>query len=123
MLKNITPAQITLIEYAALGLAAWWVYSKVTSLGKEAAEVAQTKLNPMSRENLINQAAENIVGEDRLYNAAEGVFDTIDSIAEFFGSETGINGIKGTNAEQGARLRQGGPRPGPDIPIFNQVAQ
>lgn len=102
MLKNVTPAQVTLIKYVAVAAGAYWLYNKVTTLGAQAidaaGEVAATSLNPMHKDNLANQAAENIVGADNLASAGTTFFDWIDSAAEAVGFENGINGIPGTTA-------------------------
>lgn len=102
-MRNITPAQVTLIKYAAIAGALYWLYSKVTSIGAqvldEAGEVASTKLNPMHRDNLINEAAENLIGEEELASAGTTFFDWIDTAAEAVGFENGINGIPGTTAD------------------------
>jgi len=113
MFKNITPAQLTLIKWAAMGLGAYWVYNKVTTLGSaaidKAGEIASTSLNPMHKDNLINQAAENIVGADNLSAGGTLIFDWLDSAAEFVGVENGINGIPGTTADAEKRFKTTGP--------------
>lgn len=109
-MRNITPAQVTLIKYAAIAGALYWLYSKVTSIGTQvldtAGEVAGTKLNPMHPDNLANQAAENLIGPDELASASTIFFDWIDTAAEAVGFENGINGIPGTTADAMAAKQQ-----------------
>lgn len=103
MLKNITPAQLTLIKWAGIGIAGYWVYKKITTMGAAAAaaaeEVVTVKLNPMHRDNLVHTAAENIVGAERLADTSTLIFDWLDKAAETVGIRNGINGVPGTTAE------------------------
>lgn len=90
----------------ALLLALGFVIYKKVDQAKQAAERVVTKsLNPMSKENLANIAAEKLVGPEHLQTGFGWLFDRVDAMAEALGSDTGINGIPGTNAEQLARAQ------------------
>lgn len=96
------------VEAVKIGLvlvAGFVIYQRVNQARQIAEKVVTESLNPMSRNNLANIAAEKIVGPENIQSGFSWLFDKIDSAAEALGSETGINGIPGTNAEQLAKMQ------------------
>ncbi len=91
----MTRGQADLIKFAALlGVAVgslWYAKRKAT----QAAEWAQTRLNPAHEDNLVNQGVNAVVGEENVQSGFFWLFDKIDAAAEALGSDTGINGIEG----------------------------
>ena len=101
MLKTV---HITALKFAGIAIAGYWIYSKVEAAKNAATEVVTTKLNPMHKDNLAHITAQKIIGPDELKSGFTRLFDAIDWAAEAVGSETGINGIPGTNADQDEKL-------------------
>lgn len=99
--------QTQLIKYGALLLAGLYVFKKINAAKVEAVEFAKTKLNPASQENIIYTATTDAVGKENFSKASLSFFDSIDTAAEWFGIENGINGIPGTTAEANERIKNG----------------
>lgn len=96
----------TALKLAAFAIAGYWVYSKVQAAKESAVQVVTTSLNPMHKDNLAHITAQKIIGPNELQSGFTRIFDAIDWAAEAVGSENGINGVPGTNAEQSERLNQ-----------------
>lgn len=99
------------LKYGLIALGGYLIYRKLKSTAGEvieyAGEVASTKLNPASSENLVFSGVKAVAGDDAVGEAGLSFFDTIDSVAEFFGSENGINGVPGTTRDLTAAVQAG----------------
>jgi hypothetical protein len=100
----LKPIQVTALKFAGVAIAGYWIYSNVQAAKNAATEVVTTKLNPMHKDNLAHITAQKIIGPDELQSGFTRIFDAIDWAAEAVGSETGINGIPGTNADQAEKM-------------------
>lgn len=61
----------------------------------DAREFVVKKINPVDKQNLVNQTATKIIGKDNLAWYGDNYFSAIDWVAEKIGFENGIDGVKG----------------------------
>lgn len=87
----------TVAVFAVAGVGVY-AFIKIKNAKKEivqAHEFVKKKINPMDKENLAHQAAEKVVGKEKLATAGDNFFSAVDWFAERVGFQNGIDGVKG----------------------------